>query len=113
MIKVSILYPYREGGRFDFDYYRNVHMPLAAKRFGATLRGWSIDAGINGGPPDTKPPFVAAGHFVFDSVDAFYAVFTPAVAEELIGDIPNYTDGGNGTIFISEIDTLGQVEAAA
>ncbi|MCL2658459.1 MAG: EthD family reductase [Betaproteobacteria bacterium] len=102
MIKVSILYPYRENGRFDVDYYCNTHMLLSAKRFGSALKGWSVDVGINAGPPDTKPPFAAAGHFLFDSVEAFYAVFMP-VAEELTADIPNYTDGGNGQILISEI----------
>ncbi|MBW8837854.1 MAG: EthD family reductase, partial [Burkholderia sp.] len=32
----------------------------------------------------------------------FYKVFKPA-SERLLADIPNYTDGGNGAIFISEI----------
>jgi len=31
MIKVSILYPYRENGKFDVEYYCGTHMPLAAK----------------------------------------------------------------------------------
>jgi hypothetical protein len=40
MIKVSILYPYRENGTFDVDYYCGTHMPLAARLFGAMLKGW-------------------------------------------------------------------------
>ncbi|RAS38029.1 EthD family reductase [Paraburkholderia bryophila] len=102
MIKVSILYPYRENGHFDVDYYCVTHMPLAAKLFGPSLKGWSVDVGINAGPPGTPPPYVAAGHFLFDSADDFYKVFKPA-AEQLTADIPNYTDGGNGAILISEI----------
>jgi uncharacterized protein (TIGR02118 family) len=102
MIKVSILYPYRENGHFDVDYYCVTHMPLAAKLFGPSLKGWSVDVGINAGPPGTPPPYVAAGHFLFDSADDFYKVFKPASAQ-LTADIPNYTDGGNGTILISEI----------
>jgi uncharacterized protein (TIGR02118 family) len=102
MIKVSILYPYRENGRFDVDYYCRTHMPLAARLFGDALKGWSVDVGISAGPPGTPPPYVAAGHFLFDTVDAFYAVFKPA-ADTLVADIPNYTDGGNGTILISEV----------
>ena len=70
MIKVSILYPYREGGRFDVDYYCGTHMPLAAKLLGEPLKGWSVDIGINAGPPGSPPPFVAAGHFLFDTVEA-------------------------------------------
>jgi len=102
MIKVSILYPYRENGRFEMDYYCATHMPLAAKLFGAALKGWSVDAGLNAGPPGTPPPYVAAGHFLSDSVEDFYNVFKPA-SEPLLADIPNYTDGGNGTILISEV----------
>ena len=59
MIKVSILYPYRENGRFDMDYYCGTHMPLAAKLFGAALKGWSVDAGINAGPPGVGTPLWA------------------------------------------------------
>ncbi|AFT86874.1 MULTISPECIES: EthD family reductase [Burkholderiaceae] len=102
MIKVSILYPYRENGHFDVDYYCATHMPLAAELFGPSLKGWSVDVGINAGPPGTPPPYVAAGHFLFDSTDDFYKVFKPA-SERLLADIPNYTDGGNGAILISEI----------
>ena len=102
MIKVSILYPYREGGRFDVDYYCGTHMPLAAKLFGAALKSWSVDVGINAGPPGSPPPFVAAGHFLFDTIEAFYDVFKPA-SDTLLADIPNYTDGGNGKILISEV----------
>jgi hypothetical protein len=39
MIKVSILYPYRENGHFDVDYYCVTHMPLAAKLFTEGLVG--------------------------------------------------------------------------
>ncbi|MDE1183452.1 EthD family reductase [Paraburkholderia sp.] len=102
MIKVSILYPYRENGHFDVDYYCDKHMPLAAQRFGAALKGWSVDVGINAGPPGSPPPYRVAGHFLFDSTEAFYEVFMPAM-DELTADIPNYTDGGNGAILISEI----------
>ncbi len=101
MIKVSILYPYRENGRFDFDYYCGKHMPLAAKHFGAALKGWSVDKGISGGEPNSAASFVAAGHFLFDSVEAFQNAFA-LVAAELIADIPNYTDS-EPQIVISEV----------
>jgi uncharacterized protein (TIGR02118 family) len=78
MIKVSILYPYHENGHFDMDYYCRTHVPLAVKRFGPALRGWSVDAGVTSWPPGSPPPFVAAAHFLFDSVEAFHDVFAPA-----------------------------------
>jgi uncharacterized protein (TIGR02118 family) len=85
MIKVSILYPYRENVRFDVEYYCNRHMTLAAKRFEPALKGWSVDKAISAGEPNSAPSFVAAGHFLFDSVD-----------------IPNYTDS-EPQILISEV----------
>jgi uncharacterized protein (TIGR02118 family) len=103
MIKVSILYPNRENVRFDIDYYRDKHMTLAAKHFGTALKGWSIDRGVNAGEPGSKPSFVAAGHFLFDSMEAFRNVFDP-VAGALVADIPNYTDSAPH-ILISEVVT--------
>ena len=35
MIKVSVLYPFAAGCRFDLDYYCNRHMPLVKERLGA------------------------------------------------------------------------------
>lgn len=101
MIKVSILYPYRENGRFDFDYYCGTHMTRAAQYFEPALKGWSVDKGISGGEPNSAASFVAAGHFLFDSLEAFQQVFAP-VAGELVADIPNYTDS-EPQIVISEV----------
>ncbi len=103
MIKVSILYPYHDNVRFDIDYYRDKHMTLAAKYFGSALKGWSIDKGMSGGEPGSMPGFVASGHFLFDSIEAFQKVFAP-VAHELVADIPNYTDS-TPQILISEVVT--------
>lgn len=106
MTKVSILNPYRENGRFDVGCYWGTHMPPAAERFGAALKGWSVDVGVNGGKPDSKPPYAVAGHFLFDSLDAFHKVFGPA-AKALVAAIPNDTDGGNGQILISKVKAGG------
>ncbi|MFC0398030.1 EthD family reductase [Paraburkholderia rhizosphaerae] len=102
MINVYLFYPYQPNGRFDMDYYCGTHMPLAAKLFGAALKGWSVDAGINAGPPGSTPPYFAVGHFLFDSAEAFFQVFNP-VADQLLGDVPNYYDGGNPQVMISEV----------
>ena len=31
MIRVSVFYPVTEGAAFDHDYYRDTHVPLAAR----------------------------------------------------------------------------------
>jgi uncharacterized protein (TIGR02118 family) len=91
MIKVSILYPNQPGSRFDWDYYLNQHMPMTIAKLGESLRGVSVEHGLNGGLPDSPPPYAAMCHLLFDSVEAFQSAFA-AHAETLQGDIPNYTD---------------------
>lgn len=91
MIKVSILYPAKDGARFDMDYYCNTHMPLVASKLGAALEGMAIDRGLAGGAPDTPPEFVAMGHLYFESVEEFQTAFAQS-AEAILADIPNYTD---------------------
>lgn len=91
MIKVSIHYPNQEGRRFDTDYYLNTHMPMAFNLLKPALKGVSVDQGVNGGLPEQRPPYVAACHLLFESLEAFYAAFLPHMAT-LQGDIPNGTD---------------------
>lgn len=91
MIKVNILYPYKEGSPFDHEYYVKTHMPMAIEKLSPALKGVSVERGLGGTAPESKPAFAAMCHLLFDSVDAFVAAFTPHAAA-LQGDIPNYTD---------------------
>ena len=91
MIKVSVMYPNIPGARFDHDYYRNRHMPLIQRRMGKGLRYYTIDKGLSGGTPDAPPTYVGMCHVFCDSVEDFQAGFGPH-AQEILGDIKNYTD---------------------
>ncbi len=92
MIRVSVLYPSREGARFDHTYYARTHMPLVEARLKESgLLRYEIDRGIAGGAPGTPAPFVAIGHLYFDTLSDFQAGIA-AHGGELMGDIPNYTD---------------------
>lgn len=91
MIKVSVMYPYQAGARFDHAYYRDKHMPLVAARMGASLKSYTVDKGLAGGTPDAPPVYVGMCHLFCDSVESFNAGFGPH-AKEILGDIPNYTD---------------------
>lgn len=101
MIRVSVLYPYQEGARFDHDYYRDRHMPMVKAKVGDAIRSWSAEKGLNGGRPGAPPAYIAAGHMVFDSIEAFQAAFGPH-GKEIAADVPNYTDI-RPTMQISEI----------
>jgi uncharacterized protein (TIGR02118 family) len=101
MIKVSVFYPNQPGARFDFDYYTGTHLPLVRDKLGAACHGVAADKGLAGGAPDAPAPYVAIAHLYFETVEAFNAAFSP-VAEQILGDIPNYTDL-TPTLQISEV----------
>jgi uncharacterized protein (TIGR02118 family) len=82
MIRVSVFYPATEGATFDHDYYREQHVPLAA-------RTWSpvtveIDKGVDG-------PNVAAVHMTFDSLDALQQAMAVEGTADVLADVANYT----------------------
>ena len=91
MIKVSVMYANAPGARFDHAYYRDKHMPMLKARMGEHCKYYTIDKGLAGGGADTPPAYVGMSHVFCDSVEAFQAGFGPH-AEEIMADIPNYTD---------------------
>jgi len=101
MIKVSVMYPNKDGAKFDMDYYVGSHMPMVKSKLGDALKGMSVDQGLGGGAPGEPASYVAMGHLVFDSVEAFQGAFGPH-AGEIMADIPNYTDL-KPVILVSEI----------
>jgi len=91
MIKVSVLYPNREGARFDTAYYLHHHIPLVRQLLGSALKGVSVEQGISGEEPRSPAPYVITCHLLFDSVQAYQTSLGPH-AQEIIEDIPKYTD---------------------
>jgi uncharacterized protein (TIGR02118 family) len=92
MIRLSIMYPNKEGARFDIDYYINIHMPMSIQKLSPALKGLSVEEGLNVPEiPGIQPPYIAAAHLLFDSIAAFNEAFAPHSAV-LQGDMPNYTD---------------------
>jgi uncharacterized protein (TIGR02118 family) len=88
MIRVSVSYPRTAGKQFDLEYYRHRHMPLVKERL--TPISVEIDAGVPN-PQGEPSPYIAVGYMTFESMEQFVARFG-AVAQELLADIPNYTD---------------------
>lgn len=91
MIKVTVLYPNHEGGRFDMGYYLEQHCPMVGARLGPACKGFGVEEGVAGAAPGTPPAFKVIFFALFDSVEDFQAAFGPH-ATEIMGDIPNYTD---------------------
>jgi len=91
MIRVSVLYANEDGATFDHDYYANKHIPMVRKKLEpGGLKKAEVDKGLAGGDGGA-PPYLAVAHLFFDSVEAFQGAFGPN-AEEIMGDIPNYTN---------------------
>ena len=91
MIKLSVMYPNKPGARFDHVYYRDKHMLLMKARLGAACLFYTVDKGVAGGGPGEPAPYVGMCHVYFDSVESFQGAFGPH-AQEIMGDVPNYTD---------------------
>jgi len=94
MIKFSVFYPYVENGKFDLIYYRDKHMNMVKERLGPKCVKVSVDAGIQGLQPNSRPIYVAVGEVFLDiqRVEEFFELFGPH-AQEIDGDVPNFTDG--------------------
>jgi uncharacterized protein (TIGR02118 family) len=90
VIKVSVIYPYKNGARFDMGYYLDSHIPMVRQRLGAACKGIAVDQGAVGVAPEGSPAFAVMAHLLFESVPVFQAAFAPH-AQAIMADIPNYT----------------------
>jgi uncharacterized protein (TIGR02118 family) len=90
MIRVSVYYPNSPGAKFDMAYYITSHMPMVKKKV-STCKGISAEQGLGGGAPGTPPTYIAIGHLLFDTVEAFESGFAPH-APEIMADVVNYTN---------------------
>jgi len=91
MVRVTVLSPNAPGSRFDMDYYVREHCPMVMERLGAACKGFGVEEGAAGIMPPGKAAYRTTAWFLFDSMESFQAAFGPH-AEEITGDIPNYTD---------------------
>ena len=90
MVRVSVMYPKKEDGKFDFDYYLKSHIPMAQKLVGAAMKKVEVYKGV-GAPGGAPEAYVCVASLFFDSVESFGAAFGP-VAEKVMADVVNYTN---------------------
>lgn len=104
MIKVSVFYPNGPDAYFDIEYYCSKHMPLVQRLVGPSLKSVQVDHGMNSSQAGSPPRYLAMGHLIFESVQAFETSFGPHTAE-IIADVKNYTNV-DPLIQVSEIRIL-------
>ena len=91
MIKVSVMYPNTPDARFDLAYYLEKHMPMVQQRLTDYCTHYSVDKGRSGAAPGSAATYTVVCHLFFESLEAFQAGFG-VHGNEIMGDIPNYTD---------------------
>jgi uncharacterized protein (TIGR02118 family) len=91
MIKVTVMYPYGEGTRFDHTYYREQHMPMVKGRLGSACEYYTVERGVGGREPGEPPAFVAMCSFICGSAEDYRAAMQEH-SSEIRSDIANYTD---------------------
>ncbi|WP_281556075.1 EthD family reductase [Thalassomonas sp. RHCl1] len=91
MIKVSVLYPNSQQAEFNLDYYCNSHIPMVQEKLGNACKKVTVESGLCGAEPEASAPYIAMGHLYFDSLTKYQQAFAPH-AEDLLNDIPNYTN---------------------
>ncbi|WP_313084009.1 EthD family reductase [Pulveribacter sp.] len=91
MIKVTVLYRWREGARFDHDYYHGAHMRIARQALGPLgLARLESDRALYPGQPRSGQ-VVALTSAYFPTLEQAQAAARQS-APVLMADIPNYTD---------------------
>jgi uncharacterized protein (TIGR02118 family) len=90
MITVNVLYPNKDGAKFDMSYYLTSHIPMVKRVLGSALKGVVVEQGLGGAAPGSKAEYSTLCHLRFDSVDAFQKAFGPHAAD-IQKDIANYS----------------------
>ena len=86
MYWATVVYPNKDGAKFDHNYYVNKHIPMAAMILGhgiQVLKGVASQAG--------PPAFLCVARIPINSVEEFTAKMS-AEGAALKADIPNYTN---------------------
>jgi uncharacterized protein (TIGR02118 family) len=84
---LTVLYPNKEGAKFDFEYYMEKHIPLANGLLGHQFVVTKGIASAQGG----QPAFVCSARMEIGKMEEFLPVLVQHVGA-LQNDIPNYTN---------------------
>ena len=90
MVRVAGIYQWKEGARFNHQYYTTRHMELTYRLltpFGL-IRLESDRAVINDSAEEGE--IIATSHAYFDTVEQAHAALA-ATGDELMADVSNYT----------------------
>lgn len=101
MVKLTVMYPYREGCRFDMEYYVNHH--IAIHKQDPNVLGIIIEQGLNAFRGGEIPEMACVAHFFYESIGKLNESRTPEKAVKQLADLPNFTD-------ITPFDQISEIE---
>lgn len=87
---LTVLFPNKEGGRFDIDYYVNHHIPLVLSLYGDSVRNYEVFKPVSG-MGNNKPPFVAMANIWITDQEAYNEASKKA-RDVFSPDVPHFTD---------------------
>jgi uncharacterized protein (TIGR02118 family) len=90
MYCISIAYPKKDGGTFDFDYYARKHIPMVTGLLGANADRAEVRKGV-ASPDGSAASFVCLANIWIKSVAEFQATLGKH-GKEIMGDLPNFTN---------------------
>ena len=86
---LTILYPNGEDVKFNFDYYRDSHLPLIMKLYGKSIARFELRRGLPG-PDGARPPHVAVVNIYIADQKAFEEAGAKH-GQTLRDDVPNFS----------------------
>jgi uncharacterized protein (TIGR02118 family) len=90
MYCLSIAYPKKDGGTFDFDYYADKHIPMVTRFLDVNAVRVEVRKGM-ASPDGSAASFVCMANIWIKSVEEFQATLAKH-GKEIMGDIPNFTN---------------------
>jgi uncharacterized protein (TIGR02118 family) len=91
MIKFNVLYPNDKEGRFDFDYYKDKHVPLVMGLMKEACISMVLDRGTSAVSSSQPPAYIALATISCASVAALRNGLYPHL-KAISADIPNFTN---------------------
>lgn len=99
MYRLTVLYGHPADPEAFQEYYRRVHLPLAAKMQG--LKGWTIGMGESVVPGEKPPYYMIVGLYA-ESREAFESMLSSPAGQAAVADVANFATGGATFLFDRE-----------
>jgi len=99
MVRLMVLYGHPKDPAAFEQYYRDVHIPIAAQ-----IRGVRVEAGkVSGAPDGSRTPFYRVAEVVFNNTEHMHAVLATPEAQRTVADIANFATGGV-TVMVADME---------